>query len=203
MAENKFAVAALVGAFQDTAEFIDPIHAGTVFTVRRAGSNALQKLARERAKKDKIAVLATSAVLSGETGAIARLAEKSGINPIDVLVHYGEMKLEDALAKLVTWKMDTGTPYDAVNAREFLTWDAPLEKSVCPPAAWEILEEQAKKEWDRLQETLAKEDDATAKPFKGLGEDIAIGEAYQLLIRYWSEHKEGFRAQVLEEAGKN
>lgn len=201
---SKFAVAAMVGGFRDTAEFVDPIQGGTTFTVRRAGSNKLQELARERAKKNKIAVLGIQAVLAGGQGAINQLTEKAGINPVDVLAHYSAMKMEDALLKLVSWQMDNGTPYNAENARELLSMDGPLEKSVCPPAAWELLEAQARKDWEALQEAMQSDEESkTPPPFKGIGEDIPCGEAYQLLIRYWSAEKEGFRVPALEEAAKN
>lgn len=195
---DKFAIGAMMGAFEDEHEFPDPFGLSTVFTVRRAGSNALLKLTRERAKGDRLTtILAEAAGGVGQSLVASALdkASKAGIHAVDVLARLGEYKLDDALAKLVKWENEpNGVPYNAGNARELLDHDGWLDRAKVPEDAWKILEDDARETWEAFHDKEA--------PFKGLTE-IQVGDAYVCFILHWSKEKEAFRTAAMEEAVKN
>lgn len=210
---SKFAIAALMGVFEDDAQFPDPFGLGTIFTVRRAGSNKLQALLRERAKGDKLQTLMAQSIFSAQAGGsnIMDLAAQAGIHPVDVLAKIGEARTDDALGRLVKWEHEpNGVEYNSGNARELLTHDGWLDKAMVPEASWKILEDQLRKEHEALKTERKVKCDACGHemqidgtpPYPGLT-DIQVGPAYAVFFRYWSEQKESFRAQALEEAAKN
>lgn len=198
---SKFAVSILVGAFEDEHTFDDPLGLKTKYVIRREGSNRLQALARERAKGDKMTRLLVEASAGESKSYVANAVErgaKAGIDVVDILGRIGEARREAALLRLVKWYDEpNGVEYNAGTAREFLSHDYPLPRRVVPDEAWKILEDEAREMWEIIHKG-----EENAQPFDGLKE-ISVGEAYVVWILHWAKQTEAFRAQVLEEAGKN